>query len=41
MATGKKVSSKEYLQKINKEFPETEKDIFDFLDYTYISPKLR
>lgn len=39
--TGKKVSSKEYLQKIGKEFPETEKDIFDFLDYTYISPNLR
>tara|TARA_B110001450_G_scaffold125345_1_gene117982 strand:- start:20972 stop:23188 length:2217 start_codon:yes stop_codon:yes gene_type:complete len=39
--TGKKVSSKEYLQKIGKEFPETEKDIFDFLNYTYISPNLR
>jgi hypothetical protein len=26
---------------IEKEFPETERDIFDFLGYKYVSPEMR
>jgi len=39
--TGPKVTQIEYLNVIEKEFPETERDIFDFLGYPYISPELR
>lgn len=39
--TGPKVTQNEYMNSINKEFPETEKDIFNFLGYPYISPELR
>jgi len=39
--TGRKVSKEEYLEIINKESPETEQDIFNFLGYQYISPELR
>ncbi len=38
---GRPVSKKEYLAKIEKEFPETEEDIFNFLDYKYVLPKNR
>lgn len=40
-STGPKVTQSEYMESINKEFPETEKDIFDFLGYVYISPEMR
>ena len=39
--TGPKVTKNEYLAIIEKEFPETEKDIFDFLGYKYVSPEMR
>jgi DNA polymerase/3'-5' exonuclease PolX len=39
--TGRKVSKEEYLEIVNKESPETEQDIFDFLGYNYISPEMR
>lgn len=39
--TGPKVTKNEYLDIIGKEFPETEKDIFDFLGYPYVSPEMR
>jgi len=39
--TGPKVTQIEYLNVIEKEFPETERDIFDFLGYPYLSPELR
>ena len=39
--TGRKVTNTEYLSVIDKEIPETERDIFDFIGYTYISPELR
>lgn len=39
--TGPKVTQTEYLTIIEKEFPETERDIFDFLGYPYISPEMR
>lgn len=39
--TGPKVTQAEYMNSINKEFPETEKDIFNFLGYPYISPEMR
>lgn len=40
-ASGRPVSKEEYLDKIKKEYPETEEDIFNFLDYKYVSPKNR
>ena len=40
-ATGRPVSKEEYLEKIQKEYPETEEDIFKFLDYKYVLPKNR
>tara|TARA_B100001093_G_scaffold520479_1_gene616489 strand:- start:2789 stop:5074 length:2286 start_codon:yes stop_codon:yes gene_type:complete len=36
-----KISEEEYLSDINKKYPTTEKDIFDFLGLTYIEPKDR
>lgn len=39
--TGTKVTQTEYLTIIEKEFPETERDIFDFLGYPYIPPEMR
>ena len=39
--TGRKVTDSEYMTVIEKEFPETERDIFDFLGYNYISPEMR
>lgn len=39
--SGPKVTRSDYMSSINKEYPETEKDIFDFLGYTYISPEMR
>jgi DNA polymerase/3'-5' exonuclease PolX len=39
--TGPKVTQTEYLTIIEKEFPETERDIFDFLGYPYIPPEMR
>jgi DNA ligase-1 len=38
---GPKVTQTEYMSSINKEFPKTERDIFDFLGYGYISPEMR
>lgn len=38
---GREVSSDEYMSKIQKEYPETEEDIFKFLDYIYVLPKER
>ncbi len=38
---GQKVTQTEYMSSINKEFPKTERDIFDFLGYGYISPEMR
>ena len=38
---GREVNSEEYMNKIGKEKPITEKDIFDFLDYKYIYPEDR
>jgi DNA polymerase/3'-5' exonuclease PolX len=35
------VSEDEYLAKINKKKPESEEDIFKFLDYKYVDPKNR
>ena len=40
-ASGRPVSEEEYLTKIKKESPETEEDIFNFLNYKYVSPKNR
>ena len=40
-ASGRPVSKEEYLEKIQKEYPETEEDIFKFLDYKYVLPKNR
>ena len=40
-ASGRPVSKEEYLEKIKKEYPETEEDIFNFLDYKYVLPKNR
>jgi DNA ligase-1 len=40
-ASGRPVTKEEYLAKINKEKPEKEEDIFNFLDYKYLSPKDR
>ena len=37
-ASGILVSKEEYVLKIGKESPETEQDIFDFLDYKFINP---
>jgi DNA ligase-1 len=39
--TGPKVTENDYLTIIKKEFPETEKDIFDFLGYPYTLPEMR
>lgn len=39
--TGPKVTQTEYLNVIEKQFPETEQDIFDFLGYPYIPPEMR
>tara|TARA_B110001450_G_scaffold200990_1_gene189996 strand:+ start:2299 stop:4506 length:2208 start_codon:yes stop_codon:yes gene_type:complete len=39
--TGRKVSEMEYMSVMGKKFPETERDIFDFLGYAYVSPELR
>jgi DNA polymerase beta len=38
---GTPVSEEEYLKKIQKPTPETEEDIFNFLDYKYVSPQFR
>jgi hypothetical protein len=38
---GTLVSEETYLTKIQKPIPETEEDIFNFLDYKYILPKFR
>lgn len=38
---GRLVSTDEYLDKIKKPYPITEKDIFDFLTFKYIEPKDR
>jgi ATP-dependent DNA ligase/DNA polymerase/3'-5' exonuclease PolX len=38
---GKPVSEEEYLLKIQKKSPESEEDIFNFLDYKYVLPKFR
>ena len=35
------VTPEEYKLKIGKNYPETEEDIFKFLDYKYIPPELR
>ena len=35
------VTEEEYLEKIQKKFPQTEEDVFKFLDYKYILPKFR
>jgi DNA ligase-1 len=35
------VTEEEYLEKIQKRFPQTEEDVFKFLDYKYILPKFR
>jgi len=35
------VSETDYLSDINKKYPETEKDIFDFLSLQYIEPSRR
>ena len=40
-ASGRPVSKEEYIEKIQKEYPETEEDIFNFLDYKYVLPKNR
>jgi DNA ligase-1 len=40
-ASGRPVSKEEYLEKIQKEYPETEEDIFKFLEYKYVLPKNR
>tara|TARA_B110001450_G_scaffold42652_1_gene38922 strand:- start:36015 stop:38231 length:2217 start_codon:yes stop_codon:yes gene_type:complete len=39
--TGRKVSESEYTPVIGKNFPTSERDIFDFLEYPYISPEMR
>ena len=39
--SGREVNSSEYMSKIGKVKPETEEDIFKFLDYKYIPPKDR
>lgn len=39
--SGPKVTQMEYITIIEKEIPETEKDIFDFLGYPYIPPEMR
>ena len=38
---GQSVTSEEYMSDIGKEYPQTEKDIFDFLGLKYIEPKDR
>ena len=38
---GKSVTSEEYMSNIGKEYPLTEKDIFDFLGLKYLEPKDR
>lgn len=38
---GPLVTADEYLAKIGKTYPKTEKDIFDFLNFKYIDPKNR
>jgi DNA ligase-1 len=35
------VTEEEYLEKIQKRFPQSEEDVFKFLDYKYILPKFR
>ena len=35
------VTEEEYLEKIQKRFPQSEEDVFNFLDYKYILPKFR
>ena len=40
-STGEKVSKEEYQRVIKKDFPETERDIFDFLNYEFVSPEKR
>ena len=39
--SGRPVSKEEYISKISKEIPETEEDIFNFLDYKFVSPEKR
>lgn len=39
--SGSPVTEQEYLDVIGKKKPETEKDIFDFLKFKYLSPKYR
>ena len=39
--TGRLVSKEEYMLKIAKEYPETEQDIFNFLNMKYLAPKDR
>jgi hypothetical protein len=39
--SGPRVTETEYTNSIGKRFPETERDIFDFLGYAYISPEMR
>ena len=39
--SGNIVTKEDYLTKIEKEKPESEKDIFDFLEMKYIPPKER
>jgi len=39
--SGDPVTEREYLTKIEKEYPETEEDIFAFLEYPYLSPEKR
>jgi DNA ligase 1 len=41
ISSGRTVLPEEYLIKIEKPLPETEEDIFNFLDYKYIEPKKR
>jgi len=38
---GREVKKEEYNDKIQKDFPETEEDIFKFLDYPYVLPQNR
>lgn len=39
--SGRPVSKEEYNAKIGKDIPETEQDIFNFLDYPYVRPEQR
>lgn len=40
-SSGRPVSKEEYNIKIGKEVPETEEDVFNFLDYPYVLPEQR